>query len=296
MAKIRIEISMISARGLRQSSILKPHWFAVGWLDPIDKYCTKIDTSGSSTPTWQTKFSFIADETKMNADGLLLTVEVYRRDPIFLREKLQGTATVKLKEFMAKFQQDRDASGSGIEETGGFQLRKNKSAKPQGYIDLSISIYEDSYSAKDGGDDIQGINLAIEDGPVLTYPTKTEAPATSHQFNNYNQVSYPYSQPMPPPRSYYTQMQPNNLPNMVPSYPRHSTPPPPPPPSNTGFLPAIFPGSSHLPDNRGNMPTSGYGGQNSQPGFGMGLGAGALAAGAVLFGDDFMPEPTLTSS
>lgn len=33
---------------------------------------------------------------------MALQVEVYSRDPIFLREKLQGTATIVLREFLTK--------------------------------------------------------------------------------------------------------------------------------------------------------------------------------------------------
>ena len=41
-------------------------------------------------------------------------------------------------------------------------------------------------------------------------------------------------------------------------------------------------------DNYINMPSSSSSGPRARPGFAMGLGAGALAAGAVIFGDDFV--------
>lgn len=48
-----------------------------------------------------------------------------------------------------------------------------------------------------------------------------------------------------------------------------------------------------MPETYINMPSSsgaapGHGGRPGGPGFAMGMGAGALAAGAVIFGDDFM--------
>jgi len=143
MAKTRIEICIISARGLgRSSSLWKPQWFAVGWIDPNNKYCTKIDSSGSPSPTWKTKFSVPIDDGSSNLQGLSLTIEVYKREPIFLREKLQGTTTIMLKEFFMKFGRD-DPSRSGVEETASFQLRKRNSGKPQGFVDVSVRIFEE---------------------------------------------------------------------------------------------------------------------------------------------------------
>lgn len=72
-----------------------------------------------------------------------------------------------------------------------------------------------------------------------------------------------------------------------------TTPPPPPPPSNVGFVPTLLPRNANpnLAGNYMNMPPPGASahGQSGRPmGFDMGLGAGALAAGALIFGDDFM--------
>ncbi|PIA46171.1 hypothetical protein AQUCO_01600439v1 [Aquilegia coerulea] len=146
MAKIRVEICLISARGLqRSSSLWKLQWFAVGWIDPKSKYCTKIDTSGSTNPTWRTKFSALIDDSESYWQGLALHVEVYSRDSIFLREKLQGTAVIMLKEFLAKYMpiKKSEATKNGLEQVGSFQLRKNSSGKAQGFVDVSIRISEE---------------------------------------------------------------------------------------------------------------------------------------------------------
>lgn len=140
MGKIWIEVSMMSARGLqRTSSLWKLQWYAVGWIDPNDKYCTKIDSSGNVNPVWKTKFSALVDSSKSDFQDLALHVEVYSREPIFLREKLLGTATILLKEFLEKYANNSEASRS-VEEVGSFQLRKKNSNKPQGFIDISIRI------------------------------------------------------------------------------------------------------------------------------------------------------------
>ncbi|KAG6499404.1 protein SRC2-like [Zingiber officinale] len=256
-SKIHIEVCMISARGLRRrrSTFLKPQWFAVGWVDPDEKYCTRIDTSGISNPTWKTKFSLaVGDATISGELAASLTVEVYKREPIFLREKLHGVAVVPLKEFMVRFLSQTE-SNPMVES---FQLRKKNSEESRGFVDISIHIYrksEQNYHRTTDGDfpyanDRDGITIAIGDGPTLPFPAH------------------------PQPLSC-----------------RPTTPPPPPPPSNAGYLPSLFPGAAAPPpETYVSLPPQGavrHGG-GAPSGFGMGLGAGALAAGAVIFGDDFM--------
>lgn len=145
MGKIWVEICLISARGLRRtSSLWKLQWFAVGWIDPNNRYCTKIDASGNANPVWKTKFAVSVDDSESNLNDLALHVEVYSREPLFLREKLQGSATILLKEFLAKHDKNSEASARpGTEEVGSYQLRKKSSNKPQGFVDVSIRISED---------------------------------------------------------------------------------------------------------------------------------------------------------
>ncbi|BAT78975.1 hypothetical protein VIGAN_02174800 [Vigna angularis var. angularis] len=76
-----------------------------------------------------------------------------------------------------------------------------------------------------------------------------------------------------------------------PSYllPRTITPPPPPPPSNVGYIPTFLPINDGLSPSYTDMSTArAVLGKRVNAGGAMGLGAGALAAGAVIFGDDFM--------
>lgn len=145
MGKIWIEVCLISARGLQRSSLWKLQWFAVGWVDPNNKYCTKIDASGNANPVWKTKFSTLVDDSESKLQDLTLFVEVYSREPIFLGEKLQGTATVNLREFLAKHAKNNSEASSkpGTRDVGSFQLRKRKSSKPHGFVDISIRISEE---------------------------------------------------------------------------------------------------------------------------------------------------------
>ncbi|KAK2988953.1 hypothetical protein RJ640_026221 [Escallonia rubra] len=324
MGKIWVEICLISARGLRRtSSLWKLQWYAVGWIDPNNKYCTKVDASGNANPVWKTKFSSLIDTTASNFKDLALHVEVYSREPIFLRERLQGTATVVLKEFLDKYVKNSEVS-KPVEEVGSFQLRKRSSSKPQGFVDVSIRISEEkeeptSYPGNEEGfklaDQSIGITMANDYGPRQAYPPQLPLvppwrPEHHQQMNSLNDHSVPIHASYPnssvgtprypsaqglsyqPPRSTPPPPGPSYSSAGGPSYQPPRTPPPPPPPSNVGYIPTFLPRTEYMPPSYINMPSSGAShagpGHNGGPGFAMGMGAGALAAGAVIFGDDFM--------
>ncbi|KAG8501878.1 hypothetical protein CXB51_004600 [Gossypium anomalum] len=271
MGKIWIEVCIISARGLRRSSSFwKLQWFTVGWIDPDNKYCTKIDASGSSNPVWKTKFAALVDES--NIQDMVLHVEVYSREPIFLREKLQGTASVALKEFLAKYNNN---STSSSEEVGSYQLRKRNSNKPQGFVDISIRISEErenpaSLPGNDGGlvlmDHRTDIPLSTEGG----YPAEATGLTINLSAISYEQLHPSLGEPSASGPGYRP--------------PRSATPPPPPPPSHVGYIPTFLPRTETYM----NMPSSGSWSRAKTWFCNGSWGAGALAAGAVLFGDDFM--------
>ncbi|PPR81525.1 hypothetical protein GOBAR_AA39190 [Gossypium barbadense] len=254
---------------------------------------------------------------------MVLHVEVYSREPIFLREKLQGTASVALKEFLAKYNNN---STSSSEEVESYQLRKRNSNKPQGFVDISIRISEErenpaslpkgvrsthspifitvwikgrtGFAGNEGGlvlmDHRTDIPLSSKGG----YPTEATGPHNQSQVN----IPFPYKHPVPYPTSNYNPSQ-GEPSASGPGYrpPRSATPPSPPPPSNVGYIPTFLPRTETYM----NMPSSVGAGVGPRPGFAMGVRAGALAAGAVLFGDDFIsgfdvpagfPDPTIAIS
>ncbi|KAF7024349.1 hypothetical protein CFC21_036711 [Triticum aestivum] len=294
MKKLSVEFCIISARGLgRRSSLLKPQWFSVGWVDPNSKYCTKIDASGNSNASWGTKFSVSVDEHGLAQQQMELTVEVYRREPIFLREHLQGAAVVQLKEYLEKFAQSEEHS-EVIEETGSFQLRRKKSDKAHGFVDISIRIckQEDDHGRFSGlpeglkNSDQVGITLAIEDGPVYNYPPppynhyRGDREDADHRSNSRPVI--PGTRPDPSPLGSSYSYQPPMFPSTL----------PPPPTSNLGFFPPQHPGRERVPQNYINVPPRKSAAQNSAPNFGMGLGAGALTAGTMIFGETLLPGPS----
>ncbi|XP_018472865.1 uncharacterized protein LOC108844144 isoform X2 [Raphanus sativus] len=304
MGKTLIEICLISARGLRVgtgfgSSLLKHQWYAVGWIDPEDKYCTTIDASRSDNPLWRTKFATLLDDdddddSKVQAG---LHVEVYSREPFFLRKKLHGTATVSLKEFLAKFKKQ---SSSVVEETGSYQLRKTNSIKPQGFVDVSVRI---SAERQDFGGftDFGGVMLSNNSGHNTSgqnyMPGSSQHPfASLNQPNNPKPFSIPpdnhhSSMPNPLTNNASPQMQQPYYPPPPPIQQPYYPPPPPPATSNGGYVPSYIPRSA----NAVNLPSSssfggaGRGYARPGPGGSAGLGAGAIVgAAAAFYGRDYL--------
>ncbi|KAD2803932.1 hypothetical protein E3N88_37309 [Mikania micrantha] len=157
-AVIWVEICLIPAKGLtRTSSQRKLQWFDVGWCDPSNKYCTKVDASGNENPIWKTKLS-----TSVNSDSrfedLALHVEVYSIDFVFLKKRLQRTASIVLKEFLDK-QKKNSSEALNVDEFVSFPLRKKNSNKPKGSVDVSIRALHES---SDGSSSLDQVLQQLE--------------------------------------------------------------------------------------------------------------------------------------
>lgn len=139
MEKICVEVCLISARGLPWSSLWKHQWFVVGWIYPNDKYCTKIDWSSNGNPVWKTKFASTVDTPWSKIQEIVLHVEVYSREPIFLREKFQGMTTIELKEFFTKAE-NVPCEKEEHELKGSFKLRRKNCTEARGVVDVSVRI------------------------------------------------------------------------------------------------------------------------------------------------------------
>ncbi|XP_010508806.1 PREDICTED: WAS protein family homolog DDB_G0292878-like [Camelina sativa] len=324
MGKILVEICLISARGLRVgigigSSLLKHQWYAVGWLDPEDKYCTTIDASRSDNPVWRTKFATLLDDSAVQDSKSVLHVEVYSREPLFLRKRLHGSATVSLKEFLTKYKQQESSSKAVVEETGSYQLRKQNSSKPQGFVDISIRISAEQEDFGVFTGDFGGVMLS-NNSDYNTSGQDYMAGPSQHPFASMNQSnnSNPFSSvPNPPMNHTNPQMQQPYYPppmqhSSVPNPPMNHTspqmqqpyyPPPmqPPPPMNSGYMPTNIPKSenvTNIPSSSGGAP-GGAGRGYARPGLGFaaGLGAGAVVgAAAGLYGGEFMSGFDLPST
>ncbi|CAE6041951.1 unnamed protein product [Arabidopsis arenosa] len=314
MGKILVEICLISARGLRVgigigSSLLKHQWYAVGWLDPEDKYCTTIDASRSDNPVWRTKFATLLDDSSIQDTKLALQVEVYSREPLFLRKRLHGSATVSLKEFLTKYKQQQSSSKAVIQETGSYQLRKTNSSKPQGFVDVSIRISAEQEDFGGFTGDFGGVMLS-KNSDYNTSGQDYMAGSSQYPFVPLDQ-SNPFS--VPPSNNHHSSMPNPPMNNTNPQMQQPYYPPPmqqpyypppmqPPPPMNSGYMPTYIPKSENVTNisssSSGGVPGgAGRGYARPGPGFAAGLGAGAvLGAGAALYGGEYMSGIDLPSS
>ncbi|GAU41392.1 hypothetical protein TSUD_244780 [Trifolium subterraneum] len=180
MVKMWVEICLISARGVRAShSLWKRQWYAIGWIDPNNKYITKVDASTNTNPLWRTKFSVQLDNSEPTFQDLALNVEVYSRDPFFFTEKLHGSATVLLKEFLAKQLQN--------EEVGSYQLRKKKSGKPRGFVDVSIRVSEDKQEPNSHSEKFRTFSSSQFVGVQFNHAkiSRQTSMTTQHKKNNW---------------------------------------------------------------------------------------------------------------
>ncbi|CAL0319600.1 unnamed protein product [Lupinus luteus] len=290
MGIIWVEVCLISAHGIEPpASLWKRQWFAVGWIDHNSKYCTKVDDSGNPNPAWGTKFAIPVDDSAPNFQNLTLNVEVYSLEPIFLTEKLQGSATVVLKEFLVKQVKNSEVSKARHKEVQSCQLRKKKSGKLIGFIDISIRVFEEKKEQNSQTGSKEGMML-LDCGSNTQLTTKgaleqgysqQQLQASINQPENHLQTNIPdHSDPYVGEPSYHAAVGPSYQP------PRTRTTPP---PSNIGYIPIFLPRNDDLSAGITEMAPSREGtGRRGPPGFAVGLGAGVLAAGAVIFGDDFI--------
>eukprot|EP01018_Ginkgo_biloba_P015324 Gb_07666 [translate_table: standard] len=305
MEKRSIEVGIISARGLKKVAPLwKMRTYAVAWINPEHKYCTKIDKHGDTHPVWNMKFSCIVDDqTLQNEDDTIssVTVEIHSMEPVFHCHKLECSATILLKEFIAK----SNRNGEDHEERASFQLR-SPSGKARGMVDVSIRIgpkFNSDMMSPKAASEQSGTDFSIsedDDEPVTAYPAQLSS-KPSGRPEDFPPPNYPYNVQSAPKPNYGPISAPNYGPISAPNYRPVSAParPPPgghhyPPPPYSAYRPPFASNPPPPLENYFGLPggsAQSAGNNNNYGGVhpGLGLGAGALLGGAVgglMFGMD----------
>ncbi|XP_058753152.1 uncharacterized protein LOC131626334 [Vicia villosa] len=310
MGIIWVEFCLKSAHGLQHStSLWKRQWYAVGWINHNSKYCTKVVDSGNANPVWKTNFAVPVDDSIPNIQDLALNVEVYCIDPIF-KEKLHGSATIGLKRFLFKQAKNNEASMPKQEGVRSYQLRKKKSNKPRGYIDIliHISVGKKELNSHPGSkeravllDYGNNAQWTAEEGLRQAYLQKQPRDSI-HQPENYERTNVPDSYSVPFATTNYSEQcegEPSYHRAAGPSYhtaaagpsyqPHRTRTPPPSPPYNVGYIPTYLSRNDGLHPSFTDIPQSmEEPGQTVPPGVVLEISAEALAAGAAIFGDDFL--------
>ncbi|XP_051122923.1 uncharacterized protein LOC127245868 [Andrographis paniculata] len=180
MPKLWVEVCLVSARGLRPSSLFKLQWFAVTWIDPSDKYCTTIDESGAIDPVWKTRFSTSVRVPDSGLDHLGLHVEVYSREPIFLRERIHGKASIGLKELFDECGNGETRFSRPVEKSGSFPIRREHGmGETRGFVDVSIRISTEREEPEHSKD-----NAKQESSPGKSYGSSADLPAAEKYGSN----------------------------------------------------------------------------------------------------------------
>lgn len=291
MEKRSIEACIVSARGLKRTSLLcKLRTLCVAWINPEHKYCSNIDKIGNTHPTWNMNFSCILDARELEDDHELvaLHVEVHSQEPIFHYSKLECSATIPLKEFVTK----SNNADEDYTEPASFQLW-TPSGKARGMVDVWIRIGRrfDPQAPYDQGDSTNGITSEDDGEPVTAYPADVTSRTPSGRPDNFPPANFPYiyppeetpaSVPAPAP----AQVQGSSRPPRNYHYPR---PPPVRPPMRSQPVPPPFMGyrpSENYIGLPGSRPVgNNYAGAGQHQG--LGLGAGVLTgamAGGLMFG------------
>ncbi|KAF5734745.1 hypothetical protein HS088_TW15G00237 [Tripterygium wilfordii] len=111
--------------------------YVVAWIDPNRKGFSRIDTKGGVFPTWNDKVVFMVDEERLLHDYSCSTLvfEIYAVGRF--GDKLVGTATVLLENFI-----NRSSHRDGMK--GSFraiQVRR-PSGTPQGILNIGVTVLD----------------------------------------------------------------------------------------------------------------------------------------------------------
>ncbi|GFY82015.1 calcium-dependent lipid-binding (CaLB domain) family protein [Actinidia rufa] len=254
MVKIWVEVCLISARGLRRtSSLFKLQWYAVAWIEPNNKYCSRIAASGNANPVWKTKFSALVDNSEPKFQDLALHIEL-KKWGAFNCGKGNPASLKDLSTFRSEYQRKEKNPVLilvAVSRTLNFIL----------VSDASISASNDEgFKLTDRN---IGINLANEYGTSQANPPQFPPPPLGRPENHLPTTSA-YTHPVPLPTAY------SNSSQGAPSYPPGGGPKQ----ISHNQLTTLI---CHPLDVAVELVLEWDGTR-----------AGALAAGAVIFGDDFM--------
>lgn len=247
-----IEVTLSSAKDLKnvnwRHGPLRP--YVVVWVDPQNKYSTKVDEEGDKCPTWDETLR-IPLYAPINDDTTLF-IDVVHAGSEEDTKPLIGSAKLKLRHVL-------DEAGFGEQRHGKTLKLKRPSGRPQGKVEVEVLIRQPSYHAP--ADPYRAPPYGVPPPASRDYPAAPPA--------------YGYNTAPPPPNPYY--------------YNTAAPPPPPNPYYNAAAPPSGYPYDYNVQPAYGGGITGGYYGQEEKKkskfgGMGMGTGLAVGAAAGVLGG------------
>ncbi|XP_071722794.1 uncharacterized protein [Rutidosis leptorrhynchoides] len=138
--RYELELTILSAKNLKninwRHGPLKP--YAVVWVDPKNKYSTKVDENGDESPIWDEKLVIPLNDP---IEDSTLYIDIVHADAAEDIKPLIGSAKVKLNEVVKEV-------GIGEIFTDSLKL-KRPSGRPHGKVEVKAVIKEPRYQARD---------------------------------------------------------------------------------------------------------------------------------------------------
>lgn len=175
-ARFEVEVKISSARDVdnvnSRNGPLKP--YAVVWVDPKGKCCTKVDEKGDTAPSWNEKlviplYGPIEEST--------LFIDIVHAHATEGMNPLAGSAKLSLREVV-------DKVGIGNMTERSLEL-KNSSGRPHGKVKVEVTLRDPRYRAQD---------------PYHAPPPAGSAPTSQPYGGSYGAPasgSFPYGAPAP---------------------------------------------------------------------------------------------------
>jgi hypothetical protein len=181
-SRYEAEIILSSARGLKnvnwRNGSNKP--YGVVWIDPKNKFSTKVDENGDTEANWDQ--TLIIPLPPQPIEDLSLYIDIVHAGSEPDTKPLIGSAKLKLVEIL-------DDVGIG-ERTSRSLTLKRPSGRPQGKLDVKVTIREPGYRAP-------------APGAYYAPPYGVPPPQASSRDYNYNSSAPGYGDPYGAPQQNY---------------------------------------------------------------------------------------------
>ncbi|KAK8944356.1 hypothetical protein KSP39_PZI008238 [Platanthera zijinensis] len=135
-----LEITIISAQDLN-ATCGRTRAYAQAWVDPNYKLETRIDRIGRTNPSWNDKFIFRVDDGYLRSDTAALTVAIKRASQVgrIRPDPIIGTARLIVS----------TVNPSPEIQLVALQVRRPKSLRPQGILNLGVALRSDFEAARE---------------------------------------------------------------------------------------------------------------------------------------------------
>ncbi|XP_031482903.1 uncharacterized protein LOC116252639 [Nymphaea colorata] len=133
-----LELNIISAQDLQPVS-RSMSTYAVAWIQPQRRLCTRVDSGNHVDPQWNDKFVFRVDEWFLRNETSAVMVEIYCVG--WLRDTLVGSVRMLIGNLLPKKGGGGLGSGFGGMRFTALQVRR-PSGRPQGILNLGVTVLD----------------------------------------------------------------------------------------------------------------------------------------------------------